>query len=210
MTLTQEQVQELKKQLSQQIQHLPPQQKEAAQKQIDSMSPEALEIMLKQQQTQGPSPKQGPQKTIFRMIVDGDITSTEVDRNKKALAVLDINPISKGHIIIIPKSPVSNAKDLPTTAFSLAKKLSKRIEKKLKAKSVEIQTETKFEETIVNLIPIYDKPLSIHSPRKQAPQEELEKTAELLRPMKKKKTTVIKKKKKTQETEILKLPKRIP
>jgi histidine triad (HIT) family protein len=164
--------------------------------------------MLKQQQAQAPEAK-GPQKPVFRLIADKEIPSVQVDENKSSLAVLDINPISKGHIIIIPKKPIKNIKDLPTPSFSLAKKISKRIEKKLKAQSVEIQTETKFEEVIINIIPIYDKPLNIHSQRSSSSTEELEKIAKLLRPSKKKKVIKIKKKK-TTETEILKLPRRIP
>ena len=42
MTLTAEHIKELKSQLSEQIQNLPAEQKEAAQKQIDSLSPQAL------------------------------------------------------------------------------------------------------------------------------------------------------------------------
>ena len=60
------------------------------------------------------------------MIVDKDIASTIIDENKFAIAVLDINPISKGHTMIIPKKPVSDAKMLPGQSFSLAKKNSKK------------------------------------------------------------------------------------
>ena len=62
MALTPEEISDLKKQLAEQIQHLPEAQRAEAQKQIDNMSPEALESMLQQQQAQ-----QGPQKPIFRI-----------------------------------------------------------------------------------------------------------------------------------------------
>jgi len=52
MVLTEEQVKELKRQLSEQIKHLPPDQKTAAEQQINGMSPDALESMLKQQMAQ--------------------------------------------------------------------------------------------------------------------------------------------------------------
>ena len=45
MTLTKEQIQELKKQLFDQIENLPLGQKESAQNQINSMSSEALEVL---------------------------------------------------------------------------------------------------------------------------------------------------------------------
>ncbi len=109
MPLTPEQVTELKNQLKAQLDHLPPEQKKEGEKQIDAMSAEALELMLKQQQSQQPSGG----KTIFRMIINGDVPSTKTGENAKALAVLDINPISKGHILIIPRKPVKTPKQIP-------------------------------------------------------------------------------------------------
>jgi len=202
MALTQEQVQELKKQLSEQIQHLPPNQKDEAQKQIDNMSSEALESMLNQQ-------KKEPQESIFRAIISGKIPSKKIDENKESIAVLDIKPISKGHTIIIPKNPCKSSKDLKTPSFSLAKKISKKIISKLKAQGTEIQTEFKFGETIINIIPIYDKPLTISSERYDASEKELNEVFLKLRTIKKPKTIKIKKAKPTSK-EIIKLNRKIP
>lgn len=166
--LTPEQIHELKHQLSQQIQHLPHEQREEAQQQINEMSPDTLESMLKSQNEQGSS------KTILRKIVDGSLSSKKIDENKTAIAVLDIRPVSKGHVLIIPLQTVTVQSQLQTQTFTLAKKIAKRIKKKLKPRGVEIQTETKFEEQVINVIPYYEKPLSITSPRYEATQEELE------------------------------------
>ena len=122
MPLTPEQIQNLKAQLSEQIQHLPEDQKAEAQKQIDSLSPEALEAMLKQQKS-----KSSREKSIFRLIIEKQIPSYQIDENSQAIAVLEINPISQGHVIIIPRLAARNSRELPTQAFSLAKKISKRI-----------------------------------------------------------------------------------
>ena len=54
------------------------------------MSSEALEVMLKQQQTQA------QQQPIFRSIISGEIPSKKIDENKYAIAALDVKPISKG------------------------------------------------------------------------------------------------------------------
>ena len=203
MTLTHEEIQEIKKQLSQQIQHLSPDKKSQAQQQIDSMSEEALESLLEQQKS-----KQ-PQKPLFRMIVDREIPSKIIDENRFALATLDIKPISQGHTIIIPKSPVEKAKDIPAQVFSLAKKIAKKLSLKLKSKSAEIQTEFKFGEIIINVIPIYEESLNINSPRSSPSDSELEEVYKKLRVIKKPKVQRIKIKK-TQETKILKLNRRIP
>lgn len=165
MTLTKEQIQELKKQLFDQIENLPLEQKEAAQNQINSMSSEALETMLKQQ----------TQVKIFRKIASKEIPSRIIGENEDALAVLEIRPISKGHSIIIAKSEIKDAKELSPKTIELSQKIAKQIQDNLKPKSVEIQTENKFGEVIINIIPIYDEKLDIFSKRTEPSDSELEK-----------------------------------
>lgn len=210
MALTDEQVIELKNQLRSQIGHLPPEQKAAAEKQIDSLSPQALEGMIKQQQSRSGQLAEEQPKGVFRMIIGREIESVVVDENPDALAVMEINPISDGHVIIIPKKPVAEEKLLPKSLSSLAKKISKKLTSKLKAKSVEIVHETKFGEVIVNVIPSYEKPLSLNSPRQKSDRETLEKTAKKLRTIKKPKVIKIKKEKPTPENLVIKLNRRIP
>ena len=205
MALTPEQVLELKEQLREQVQHLPEQQKQAALQQIDSLSPGALEAMIKQQ-----SSPSSPQKGVFRSIVDGEIKSFIITENKDSIAVLDIKPISKGHSIIIPKKPIVEAKSIPNSCFNLAKKVAKKTSIKLKAKSSEIQTEYKFGEMILNVIPIYDKSLNILSPRTDAKPSDLEDLYNKLKIIKKPRKTKVKVQKPQATTQILKLNRRIP
>lgn len=205
MALSPEQVKALKKQLLSQIENLPEPKKSEAIKQIQALTPQALEVMLKQQEKGAPS-----EKGIFRMIVDREVPSKLVEENDWALAVLEINPISKGHIIVIPKKAAENTKKIPKSALSLAEKLSKKIISKLKAKSTEIQTEIKFNEAIINIIPIYDKHLNIDSPRYQASKEELEQLETKLKTTKKPKIERIKlTKKKIPDKDIIRLPRKI-
>lgn len=207
MTLTPEQVKELKDQLREQVKTLPEQQKASALAQIESMSPEALEAMVKQQNSKT---KGGAyQKGVFRMVIDKEIPSKIIDENKDCLAVLDIKPISPGHTIIIPKKVVADAKNLPNSCFNLSKKIAKRAELKLKAKGAEIQTEFKFGEVIINIIPVYKESLSLNSPRLDAPDKELEEVQKKLRIIKKPKIEKIKKTTPVQSS-IVKLPRRIP
>jgi histidine triad (HIT) family protein len=144
------------------------------------------------------------------MIVDMEVPAEIIDENSSAIAVLEINPISKGHLMIIPKKPASTSKELPTQAFTLAKKLSKKIISKLKASSTEIQTEFKFNETIINVIPVYDKPLNINSPRYKASKDELESLASKLKIRKKPKIIRIKASKPDSQTPVLKWHRKIP
>jgi histidine triad (HIT) family protein len=43
--------------------------------------------------------------TIFTKIIAGEIPCFRVYENDQVLAFLDINPISKGHTLVIPKEP---------------------------------------------------------------------------------------------------------
>lgn len=211
MALTPEQVKELKAQLFQQVQNMSEPQKSQAIEQINSMSAEALESMIKQQQTkQGQGGEEGPEKGVFRMIIDKEIPSKTVAENEDCIAVLDIKPISPGHTVIIPKKEAKDEKSIPSSIFKLAKAITKQLKKKLKAKDSAILPETKFSEWILNVIPIYDKPLSLSSPRKDASKEELEKQAESLKIVEKlkKKPKLIKIKK--QKLEVVKMERRVP
>ncbi len=202
MTLTNEQARELKKQLSEQIQHLPEEQKEQAQAQIDSMSSDSLEMMLQQQQAQS--------QKIFRMIVDKEIPSVLVGENSGAIAVLSTKSISRGHTLIIPKKPAVKEDELPKDAHFLSEVMSKKLIMSLGAKSTSVINEKSFGEVVINVIPIYDKPLSLHSPRKDENVEELEKIRTEINVEKiEKKVEVIKKEKKPRK-KILKLKRRIP
>lgn len=167
MPLTQHQIKELKAQLKAQVQNLPLEKKSSALQQIEEMSPEALETLLHQQTN-------SKEKTIYRMIVNKKVDSVQIAENQEAIAVLEISPISKGHTLIIPKSPISNLKELPKKIFALTQELTDKLVSNLKASSVKAETEKKFGEVVLNLIPIYDKELSLTSPRTKASPQQLQ------------------------------------
>ena len=50
--------------------------------------------------------------TLFSMIVAGDIPSYKVAENEQFYAFLDINPLAKGHTLVIPKREVDYFFDL--------------------------------------------------------------------------------------------------
>ncbi len=169
MTLTPEQIRELKAQLIQQVHHLPEKQKSQAVQQIESLSPQALESLIKQRQSQD--------KSVFRMIINKEIASFPILEDQNALAVLEINPISQGHAIVIPKKPLKPKDLIPQEISDSAKKSSEKLLNYLKPKSIEVLEEIKFGEKIINLIPVYDRTLTLSSPRKKAEPKDLESLA---------------------------------
>ena len=51
--------------------------------------------------------------TIFSRIVSGEIPCYKIAENDDFLAFLDINPLAKGHTLVIPKREVDYLFDLP-------------------------------------------------------------------------------------------------
>lgn len=50
--------------------------------------------------------------TIFSKIINGDIPSYRIAEDDYFLAFLDINPLKKGHVLVIPKSETDKFFDL--------------------------------------------------------------------------------------------------
>lgn len=183
--LSKEQIKQIKEQLFKQLEQWPESQREAAKAEIEKMSDKELEEFLiknnmiktadSQQAGQIPSTEQ---QNPFRLIVQGKIPSYKIDENKKAIAILEINPISKGHTIVIPIEPAT-PDNVPTQAFTLAKKIAKKLKSKLKAKKVEIATSEILGEAIINVLPVYENE-NLGSERKKAQESELKKLQEKL------------------------------
>jgi len=80
--------------------------------------------------------------TIFTKIINGEITSYKIAENDRFYAFLDINPLAKGHTLVIPKSEIDYIFDLDdeTTAglFVFAKKVAKGIKAVVDCKKIGI------------------------------------------------------------------------
>ena len=218
MMLPENQISQIKKQLLTQLDATNLPNKEEVKKSVEAMDAQQLEEFLiqnkliKQKRGTEQTPQEGqtPQKQqcVFCSIIFGDIQSHKIYENKDSIAVLEINPVSKGHIIIIPKEHISESGKLPKTAFTLAKKLAKKIKTKLKTKEVGIQTSNLFGHEIINVYPIYESE-TLNSQRKQATPEELQKLQNRLK-IKKQSQTIKRPIIKKIKDKKLWLPKRIP
>lgn len=201
--LSEEQTEQIKKQIVQQIEeNFPEDKKELAKQQIQEMNSEQIETFLKQNKSAQ------TQQNPFRSIISGETPSYKIDENKNAIAVLEINPISNGHTIIIPKKPVAEGKKILKTISSLAEKVAEKIKTKLKPKNVSVSSSNILGETIINVLPVYENE-TMNSERQQAKPEELE-TLQKLLGKKEKKEIIRKPRVKKLKEEKLWLPKRIP
>ena len=72
-------------------------------------------------------------KSVFEMILSGDIESDIIYEDDKIFAIHDINPVAKVHILIIPKKKIPTMNDLTEDdtdligrMFICAKQLAKK------------------------------------------------------------------------------------
>lgn len=71
--------------------------------------------------------------TIFSKIIAGEIPSYRITENEKFYAFLDIFPLVRGHVLVVPKMEVDKFFDMPDDYLSemlvFAKPIAKAIEK---------------------------------------------------------------------------------
>ena len=70
--------------------------------------------------------------SIFSRIVAGEIPCYKVAETATCLAFLDISPVTKGHVLCIPKKEVDYIFDLDDAAFTDLQLFSKRVATALK------------------------------------------------------------------------------
>ena len=77
---------------------------------------------------------------IFCKVINGEIPSFKVYEDDRVLAFMDINPISPGHTLIIPKNHAANLAEISNEDLAAVHKASKNvmsgIETALKASGV--------------------------------------------------------------------------
>lgn len=80
--------------------------------------------------------------SIFSKIIQGEIPSYKIAEDENFLAFLDINPLSIGHTLVIPKTPIDYIFDIDDTQLAammiFSKKVAKAIKKTIPCKKVGI------------------------------------------------------------------------
>jgi len=209
MPLSSGQLKQIKEQLLKQISQLPENQRESIKAQILGMNDAQFEQFLRQnkmikdndfeEDEQNTEDKE--QKCIFCSIIEGKVPSYKLDENKSSVAILEINPLSKGHSLILSK----NHDNLPNSAFSLANKVAKRIKSRLKPEEVKIENSKVFGHESIQIIPVYKNE---KLEKKKATEEELVLLKDKLKSKPKKKRE--KKARQVSVSNLPKVPRRFP
>lgn len=116
--------------------------------------------------------------TIFSKIATGEIPSYKIAENDKFFAFLDINPLVKGHILVIPKREVDYIFDMEDEELAamhlFAKSVAKAIDKAIPCKRVGVAVMgLEVPHAHIHLIPINkESDMVISNPKQKLSDEE--------------------------------------
>jgi len=166
MTLTSEEATEIKAHLFNQLENFPEDKRDDIKNQINSMSNEEIENFVQQNNL-----KHLGGQCIFCEIVSGKKSSIKVAENTATIAILELNPLSKGHILIVPKK---HSNQLESSIDDMANQVSKKLREKFSPTDVKINELDIMEHKLLEVVPIYGD----ESTRKSASNSELQKIKE--------------------------------
>jgi histidine triad (HIT) family protein len=188
MTLTNEQAKKIKEQLLAQLANFPEDKRDQMKAQITSMDNAQLESFLEQNNLMG-----SEKSCLFCSIASGQTPSFQIGESNENIAILEINPLSKGHALIVPKKHLEKA---PDSSHEFAKLISEKIKNKFKPKEIKVGDLSVMGHGLLEIIPIYGN----ETQRKKLSEEELKKLQEeVLGNNKKSEGDVSKKESATQE-----------
>jgi histidine triad (HIT) family protein len=116
--------------------------------------------------------------TIFSKIAAGEIPSYKIAENDKFFAFLDINPLVKGHTLVIPRREVDYIFDMEDEELAdmhlFAKSVAKAIEKAIPCKRVGVAVMgLEVPHAHIHLIPINkESDMIISNPKQKLSDEE--------------------------------------
>ena len=176
MAFSPEQISEIKKQIISQINSTFPEDKKAESiSRIESMNDSEIIEFLEQnnliRDEQGNPAESG--NCVFCSILSGQIPSTKISEDKNSVAILELNPLSEGHTLIIPKE---HRNEIPEETEEFAKKIKSLLKNSLNPKDVLLEHGSLFGHAMINAIPVYTD--QIETQRKKSTPEELKKTKE--------------------------------
>lgn len=174
MALTNEQAKKIKEQLIAQLVNFPEDKRDQMKNQIASMTNSQLESFLQQNNLLG-----SENNCLFCSIASGQTPSFKIGESAENIAVLEINPLSKGHALIVPKKHSEKA---PDSSHEFAKIISNKLKEKFNPKEVRTGELNSMGHGLLEIIPIYGN----EDQRRRLSEEELKKLqSEILKESKK-------------------------
>jgi len=125
--------------------------------------------------------------TIFSRIVNGEIPCYKIAENEKCFAFLDINPLAKGHTLVIPKQETDYLFELDNELLAelsvFSKKVALAIDKAIPCKRVGVAVlGLEVPHAHIHLVPLQSEAdISFSKPKLKLSQEEMEEIAAKVR-----------------------------
>ncbi len=121
--------------------------------------------------------------SIFSRIIAGEIPSYKVAEDESYYAFLDINPLTKGHTLVVPKQEVDYIFDLEDDTLAgmmiFAKKVAAKIQREIECKRVALVVlGLEIPHAHIHLIPIQDEnDVDFHREKLKLTPDEFQKIA---------------------------------
>jgi len=196
MPITSEEASKIKEHLLTQLDNFPEDKRTQIEEQINSMTDEQVETFVKQNNLN----HLGGQ-CIFCSIIAGQTPSYKITEDSNYIAILELNPLSKGHALIIPKEHLDK---VPDSADKITQEISRKLKNKFNPQEVKINELKIMDHALLEIVPIYGD----ETQKRQASEEELKSLQEEI--LKTEKIEAPEKLKKIKQEEIPVLPPRIP
>lgn len=102
------------------------------------------------------------QDSIFTKIIKGEIPCYKLYEDEKVIAFLDVHPLKRGHMLVVPKTQIDHIWDLPRDEYAylmgVTRRLGAHLKKTLHAPRVAMVVEGfGVPHAHVHLIPIDDE-----------------------------------------------------
>lgn len=99
--------------------------------------------------------------TVFLDIIENKKPAHKIFEDDQTIAILDINPVTKGHCLVIPKQPVDHIDDcspeLYAAIFKTVHVVTKKVRKAFKPQRVSIVVHGyEVPHAHVHVVPLYD------------------------------------------------------
>ena len=121
--------------------------------------------------------------SIFSKIINGEIPSYKIAEDENYYAFLDINPLAKGHTLVVPKKEVDYIFDLEDQLLGnmmiFAKKVARAIDKSIECKRVGVAViGLEVPHAHIHLIPVnHISDIDFSRPKLKFSEEEFKSTA---------------------------------
>ena len=125
--------------------------------------------------------------SIFTKIISGEISSFKVAENENFLAFLDISPIAKGHVLVIPKMETDYlfdiSKDEYLELWKFAQKVAKAMDKVLDCNRIGVAViGLEVPHAHIHLVPLNNlSDINFERPKLSFSEEEMNAVAQMIR-----------------------------